>query len=72
MTPRFLFHPAARAELAEAVAWYEAQRPELGEDLGQVTAAALESHGFGRSILALRNAAKKDERSQGCRRHLRV
>jgi plasmid stabilization system protein ParE len=41
MTPRFLFHPAARAELTEAVAWYEAQRPGLGEDLGQVVAAAL-------------------------------
>ena len=42
MTPRFLFHQAARAELAEAVAWYDAQQPGLGDQLGDVIAAALE------------------------------
>ena len=30
MTPRFLFRPAARAELLEARDWYESQRQGLG------------------------------------------
>lgn len=41
MTPRFVFHPAARDELREARDWYEVQRVGLGDDLGDVVTAAL-------------------------------
>jgi toxin ParE1/3/4 len=36
MTPRFVFHPAARAELLEARAWYDGQRAGLGAELAHV------------------------------------
>ena len=32
MTPRFVFRPAARAELMEAREWYEARRVGLGHE----------------------------------------
>ena len=41
MTPRFVFRPAARAELLEARDWYEAQRPGLGSNLAASVAAAI-------------------------------
>lgn len=40
MTPRFVFRPAARADLLEARTWYESQRAGLGAD---VTAAVEET-----------------------------
>jgi len=42
MTPRFVFHPAAGADLREARDWYEAQQPGLGQQLGQIVAEALD------------------------------
>lgn len=42
MTPRFLFHPAARAELIEAHAWYESQRAGLGDELVAIVAATID------------------------------
>ncbi|HVX38032.1 MAG TPA: type II toxin-antitoxin system RelE/ParE family toxin [Gemmatimonadaceae bacterium] len=42
MTPRFVFHPAARAELREARDWYDGQRSGLGRELGDVVATTLE------------------------------
>lgn len=36
MTPRFVFHPTARAELREARDWYDSQRSGLGAELGIV------------------------------------
>ena len=42
MTPRFVFHAAARAELIEAMVWYDAQRNGLGNQLAQVVDQAIE------------------------------
>ncbi len=42
MTPRFVFHPAARADLRDARDWYEAQRTGLGREFGDVIAATLD------------------------------
>jgi plasmid stabilization system protein ParE len=42
MTPRFVFRPAAVAELREARDWYEAQRVGLGFDLGEVIDGTLQ------------------------------
>jgi plasmid stabilization system protein ParE len=41
MTPRFVFHPAARADLAEALLWYDHQRTGLGAELGAVVAETI-------------------------------
>src|SRR4051812_40195368 len=41
MTSRFVFHPAARAELREARDWYESQRAGLGAELGTVVEETL-------------------------------
>ena len=41
MTPRFVFRPAARAELLEARDWYEAKRRGLGSDLAASVDAAI-------------------------------
>lgn len=41
MTPRFLFRPAARAELLEARDWYESQRQGLGYEFAASIDAAV-------------------------------
>jgi len=41
MTPRFVFHRAARDELREARDWYESQHHGLGDELGEVVSAAI-------------------------------
>lgn len=41
MTPRFVFHPAAIAELRDARDWYDGQRTGLGAELGDVIDAML-------------------------------
>lgn len=41
MTPRFVFHPAAREDLAEVTLWYEHQRAGLGDELGEVVTDAI-------------------------------
>ena len=41
MTRQLSFQPAARADLAEAMIWYEEQRAGLGDELGDVVAEAL-------------------------------
>jgi len=45
MTPRFVFHPAARDELREALAWYDAQRVGLGDELLDIVGAAIDRVG---------------------------
>ena len=42
MTPRFRFRPAAVEDLREARDWYEAQRPGLGDELGEIVARTLD------------------------------
>ncbi len=37
----FAFHPLVRADLAEALAWYEEQAPELGDGFREESAAVL-------------------------------
>ena len=41
MTPRFVFHPAAIAELRDALDWYDGQRAGLGAELGEAIDAML-------------------------------
>ena len=41
MTPRFAFRPAAREELLEARAWYDAQQPGLGDEFALSVDAAM-------------------------------
>lgn len=41
MTPRFVFHPAGRAELREAQEWYEARVTGLGLEFARAIEAAL-------------------------------
>ena len=45
MTPRFVFHPAARDELREALEWYDAQRTGLGDELLDIVRAAIDRVG---------------------------
>ena len=45
MTPRFVFHPAARDELREALDWYDAQRAGLGAELLDIVRAAIDRIG---------------------------
>jgi hypothetical protein len=45
MTPRFVFHPAARDELREALEWYDAQRSGLGDELLDIVRAAIDRVG---------------------------
>ena len=42
MTPRFVFHPGALADLREARDWYEEQRFGLGAELGVVIETTIE------------------------------
>jgi len=42
MTPRFVFAPAAEADLREARDWYEQQRAGLSSELEEVVRAALD------------------------------
>jgi hypothetical protein len=42
MTSRFVFRPAAIEELRESRDGYDAQRPGLGRELGEVIATTLE------------------------------
>src|ERR1051326_6450688 len=42
MTPRFLFRPEAVDELREARDWYDAQRPGLGNEFGDIVASTLD------------------------------
>jgi plasmid stabilization system protein ParE len=42
MTPRVVFRPAAVEELREARDQYDAQRPGLGDELGQIVTATLD------------------------------
>ena len=41
MTPRFVFRPAARAELMEAREWYEVHRAGLGHEFASSIDATL-------------------------------
>lgn len=43
MTRELVFRPEAEIELREAYAWYEAQRPGLGDELLLCVEAAVES-----------------------------
>ena len=43
MQPRFLLAPEAKADLADAFAWYKAQRTELGSEFLAQVALILES-----------------------------
>jgi len=45
MTPRFVFHPAARDDVREALAWYDAQRVGLGDELLEIVRAAIDRIG---------------------------
>lgn len=41
MTPRLLLHPEARADLEEAIRWYQARSPGLGHEFLRVVQVAL-------------------------------
>ena len=45
MTPRFAFRPAARDEVLEARAWYDAQQPGLGDEFARAVDSAIERIG---------------------------
>jgi plasmid stabilization system protein ParE len=42
MTPRFVFHPAARDELREALDWYDEQHAGLGAELLDTVRSAID------------------------------
>ena len=46
MTPRFVFRPAARAEVLEARDWYELQRHGLGREFATAIDVALDRIGM--------------------------